>query len=105
MKAKLSSIVRAIESTDLNKEYYLDRETGEVVLNPEIRDWFIRLPTAYEINAYDIIGDFVSTLTGTKRKHMLNSIIGSKSFSCFREDIRSLGLEDRWLAFRDEACR
>ncbi len=36
---------------------------------------------------------------------MLNSIIGSKSYSCFREDIRSLGLEERWLAFRDEACR
>ena len=79
MKVKLEDIIFAIETTDQYTENFLDLETGEVVFtndmimsNKELEELdyqlnehgFLRLPTSFDIREYDIMEDFVYSLSG-----------------------------------------
>ena len=70
MKVKLSDIIGTIEMTDQDSDYFLDKETGEILwANSEVMeneeleeiDNYLeehdccRLPSSYEINNYSII--------------------------------------------------
>ena len=91
MKANLADIVTAIEMTDETTEYFLDKETGEIVYvdayamglkeREEIYDRMeehdsYRLPDRYEIDNYRIMEDFIETLSGTARSRLLSAIQG-----------------------------
>ena len=80
MKVKLSDIVNAIEMIDQYSECFLDKETGEIewisdmamtqTEQEEIYDrldehGFYRLPTSFDIRDYDIMENFVNTLSGS----------------------------------------
>ncbi|MCR5624956.1 MAG: hypothetical protein K6G11_06880, partial [Lachnospiraceae bacterium] len=80
MKVKLSDIIGAIEMMDQYSEYFLDKETGEIEWvsdmtmtreeQEEIYDrldvhGFYRLPTSFDIRDYDIMENFVNTLSGS----------------------------------------
>ena len=120
MKVKLSDILEAFELNDRYSEYFLDLETGEIVQvndmmmmeseKEEIYDrldehGFLRLPTSFDIYDYDIMGDFIDTLSGSRREKLLSAITGRGAFGRFKDEIRSLGLEKQWYDFQASTYR
>ena len=120
MKVNLSDILEAFELNDRYTEYFLDLETGEVVFVNDMmmmeeektaiydrldEHGFLRLPTSYDIDDYDMMGDFIDTLTGSRREKLLNAIIGRGAFSRFKNEVRSMGLEQKWYDFQNTAYR
>ena len=105
MKVKLSAIVDAIEMMDQYSEYFLDKETGEMewvsdmsmtqAEQEEVYDrldehGFYRLPTSSDIRDYDIMEDFVDTLSGSARDRLANAIQGKGAFRRFKDTIWQL---------------
>ena len=89
MKVKLSDIIGAIEMMDQYSECFLDKETGEIEWisdmtmtqeeQEEIYDrldvhGFYRLPTSFDIRDYDIMEDFVNTLSGSTYDRLASAI-------------------------------
>ena len=120
MKVKLDDILEAFELNDRYSEYFLDQETGEVVQvddmmmtsaeMDEICDrldehGFYRLPTSFDIRDYDIMNDFVSQQTGSRRETLLTAISGRGAFGNFKREIRSMGLEQKWYDFQADAYK
>ena len=120
MKVKLGDILEAFELNDRYSEYFLDQETGEVVQvddmmmtsaeMDEICDrldehGFYRLPTSFDIRDYDIMNDFVSQQTGSRRETLLTAISGRGAFGNFKREIRSMGLEQKWYDFQADAYK
>ena len=120
MKVKLDDILEAFELNDRYSEYFLDQETGEVVQvddmmmtsaeMDEICDrldehGFYRLPTSFDIRDYDIMNDFVSQQTGSRREKLLTAISGRGAFGNFKREIRSMGLEQKWYDFQADAYK
>ena len=120
MKVKLGDILEAFELNDRYSEYFLDQETGEVVqvndmmMTSEEKDeicdrldehGFYRLPTSFDIRDYDIMNDFVSQQTGSRRETLLTAISGRGAFGNFKREIRSMGLEQKWYDFQADAYK
>lgn len=118
MKVKLSEIIDAVNFTDQNSEYFLDKETGEVVLvndilmNDDEREevcekldehGFYRLPTTFEIDDYGTMVDFISTLPDSLGSQLSSAISGRGAFRRFKYEVRRLGLENQWYAYQDSA--
>lgn len=95
MRVKLSEIIDAIEMMDQESEYFIDKETGEIVLindftmTSEERETaceqldehgFYRLPTSFDIREYDIMEDFVYSLPNPAREKLSRAIIGRGAF-------------------------
>ena len=74
MKVELADIIDAIEMTDQDSEYFLDKETGEITFINEFamdrsdieetskqlhEHGFYKLPTSYEIHEYKMMEDFI----------------------------------------------
>lgn len=120
MKVKLSDILEAFELNGRYSEYFLDQETGEVVQvndmmmtqdeKDEIYDrldehGFYRLPTSFDIRDYDIMDAFVDTLSGTRREKLLTAISGRGAFGNFKNQIRTLGIQQQWYDFQAAAYK
>jgi hypothetical protein len=120
MKVQLSEIIDAIDFTDDNTEYYLDRETGEIVMiNDEIMDrseceelseqldehGFYRLPSQFDIDDYRTMERFISTLSGSAADKLSRAISGRGAFRRFKDMVIDLGLSDQWYKFLDDAHR
>jgi len=120
IKVKLTDIIEAIESTDQNSEYFLDRENGEIVyintmaMDPTEQEQiceqldehgFYRLPTSYDIDDYGIMENFSSQHSGIQADRLFDAINGRGAFSRFKREVRSLGIEQEWYAFRDAAYK
>ena len=120
MKVKLDDILEAFELNDRYSEYFLDQETGEVVqvddmmmMSAEMDEicdrldehGFYRLPTSFDIRDYDIMNDFVSQQTGSRRETLLTAISGRGAFGNFKREIRSMGLEQKWYDFQADAYK
>ena len=120
MKAKLEDIIDAIEFSDGDVEYFLDRETAEVVMISEMTmtseereaacdaldaHGFYRLPTREDLGDYDIMASFVDTLSGTAQERLETAISGRGAFRRFKDEVWRLGLEAQWYAWHDGAYR
>ena len=120
MKVKLSDIIEAIEMTDPYSEYFLDRETGEIVwLNEmgmdraETEDicerldahGFYRFPTSFDIREYDMMEEFIETLPATARNRLGQAIRGKGAFRRFKDTIRQLGVDEQWYQYQASAYR
>lgn len=120
MKVKLSYIVDAITMTNQDSEYFLDRETGLIewvsdmamteAEQQEIYDrldkhGFYRLPTQYEIRDYDIMEEFVGTLSGADYERLANAIRGRGAFRRFKDAVNRMGIAREWYAFQNEAYK
>ena len=102
MKVKLSEIIDAIDFTDQYTEYFLDKETGEVVMKndmvmssqekEEIYDQldehgFYRLPDQRDIDDYRTMEEFISTLSGSSASRLSSAISGRGAFRRFKDEI------------------
>lgn len=120
MKVKLQSIIDAIEMTDQYSEYFLDKETGEIEYvsdmamtqkeQEEIYDrldehGFYRLPTSFDIRDYDIMEDFINTLSGTSHDKLARAIQGKGAFRRFKDMVYDLGIDQRWYDFQASAYK
>lgn len=120
MKVKLSDIVDAIEMMDQYSEYFLDKETGEIEWvsdmsmtqeeQEEVYDrldehGFYRLPTFFDIRDYDIMEDFVDTLSGTEHDRLANAIQGKGAFRRFKDTVIRLGIDQDWYDFQSDAYK
>ena len=115
MKVKLSDIIDAIEMTDQYSEYFLDKETGKVEWvsdmamtqeeQEEVYDrldehGFYRLPTSFDIHDYDIMEEFVYTLSGSARDKLASAIQGKGAFGRFKDTVIRLGIDQEWYDFQ-----
>ena len=120
MKVQLSEIIDAVDFTDDNTEYYLDRETGEIIMiNDEIMDrseceelseqldehGFYQLPSQFDIDDYRTMERFISTLTGREADRLSRAIAGRGAFRRFKDEVIELGLSDQDDAHRSIAIR
>ena len=112
MKVKLSDIIDAIEMTDQYSEYFLDKETGKAewvsdmtMTQEEVYDrldehGFYRLPTSFDIHDYDIMEEFVYTLSGSARDKLASAIQGKGAFRRFKDTVIRLGIDQEWYDFQ-----
>ena len=115
MKVKLSDIIDAIEMTDQYSEYFLDKETGKVEWvsdmamtqeeQEEVYDrldehGFYRLPTSFDIHDYDIMEEFVYTLSRSARDKLASAIQGKGAFRRFKDTVIRLGIDQEWYDFQ-----
>ena len=115
MKVKLSDIIDAIEMTEQYSEYFLDKETGKVEWvsdmamtqeeQEEVYDRldehdFYRLPTSFDIHDYDIMEEFVYTLSGSARDKLASAIQGKGAFRRFKDTVIRLGIDQEWYDFQ-----
>lgn len=120
MKVKLSEIIDAIEMTDQESEYFLDKQTGEVVWVSEMamereeqeeayetldEHGFYRLPTSFDINEYSIMEDFVYSLPESQRERLAGAICGRGAFRRFKGGIRQMGIEEQWYEYQGDAYK
>lgn len=118
MKVKLSDIIDAIDFTDQYTEYFLDRETGEVIYvndmvmtsseKEEIYDQldehgFYRLPDQRDIDDYRTMEEFISGLSGSAADKLSRAISGRGAFRRFKDTVHSLGLSDQWYSFEEDS--
>ena len=120
MKVKLFDIINTIEMTDQYSEYFLDKETGEIEYisdmgmtweeKEEVYDrldkhGFFRLPTSFDIRDYDIMEDFVETLSGSAHDRLASAIQGRGAFGRFKDGVYDLGIDQQWYDFQTAAYR
>ena len=119
MRVKLKDILDALEMTDDSSEAFLNRRTGEIEWLAEYmdsdereevserldEDGFIRLPTQFDIHEYEIMCDFVETLTGSQKERLADALIGRGAFQRFKRGIHRFGIEQGWYDYRDGAYR
>jgi len=114
MKVKLSDMVDSIESTDDETHYYYNMDSGEILfINDEISedsekeeleenfDRYISLPSKYDIDDYQIMEQFIWSLSDEGQQNRLESgISGRGAFRRFRELTDEFGLTQKWYDFR-----
>ena len=120
MKVKLSDIIDAIEMMDQYSEYFLDKETGKVEWvndmamtqeeQEEVYDrldehGFYRLPTSFDIRDYDIMEDFIDTLSGSNHDRLATAIQGKGAFRRFKDAVIRLGIDKQWYDFQTDAYK
>lgn len=120
MKVKLSDIINAIASIDRYSEYFLDKETGDLVYindmamtadekeaayNALDEHGFYRLPTSFDIREYGIMEEFVVSLPSFARDRLSDAIVDKGAFRRFKNTVRRLGIEEQWYEWRDNAYR
>ena len=120
MKVKLSDIIDAIEMMDQYSECFLDKETGEIEWvsdmammqeeQEEIYDrldehGFYRLPTSFDIRDYDIMENFVNTLSGSTYDRLASAIQGKGAFRRFKDTVNHLGIDQEWYDFQADAYK
>ena len=115
MKVKLSDIIEAIEMTDQDSDYFLDKETGEILWSnsevmeneelEEIDNYLeehdcCRLPSSYEINNYSIMVAFTDTRSGEEFDKLARALKGRGAFRRFKDTVNWLGIDQEWYDFQ-----
>ena len=116
MKVKLSDIIGAIEMTDQDSDYFLDKETGEIIwTNSEVMDNdeleeidnyleehdCCHLPSSYEINNYSIMEAFTDTRSGEEFDKLARALKVRGAFRRFKDTVNWLGIDQEWYDFQD----
>ena len=107
MKVKLEDIIEAIEFTSDDIEYFLDQETGEIVMISDMtmtseekeaacealdEHGFYRLPTQRELRDYDTMEAFVDNLSCPAQERLATAISGRGAFRRFKTRCGGWGL-------------
>ena len=112
---KLSKIKDALEDANMNSRCYFNKKTNEILWawddnqeystyheEDEYNDDIIFMFDFFNKNDYDIMQDFISTITDDSLKNELYSAArGKGSFNRFRNIIDSNGITNDWYMFRD----
>lgn len=78
------------------------REMVEIAVDI-IENWdnYIKLPTQFDINEYNIMSEFCYSLENkTVRNQLFNAIRGSGAFKRFKYSIQRFEIEERWYSFK-----
>ncbi len=130
MTISLRDIVHEMAEIGENHHAFLDKESGELItMNdqqltaiespPEgeaIEDWqhrfkkrretgeIVELPGKFEHKEFSLVERFCETIREKKQQDKLHKAIrGKRAFRDFQTTIGKLGLEDRWIGFRNRA--
>lgn len=115
----LAEIVANLYNTSFTYTNYIDKSNGNAVMvlegevlgdsdvtNEDIEydeKRFIPLPTGRDIDSYDIMKQFISTVDDGRIREKLNNAIHQKgAYRKFKDEVRYLSLEKQWYAFSDE---
>ena len=119
LKINLDELCTAMEDSSYEHEYYLDLETGEIVLVSEwmeeeserLRDMIDRNPDRYEqipgVESYETYHDMEDFIATVENKHLAEllevAINGSGAFRRFKDVLLRYPEErERWFRFKDE---
>lgn len=119
MKVKLSAIIDALEETDYEYEYFIDLQNGKIIQDSSFGSFYVdgsgevdleelidylKLPTKYEMNEYQIIKKFISTIKDEQiRNQFFITIQGPGAFRRFKDSCINYNLINDWYAFQKEA--
>ena len=112
----LSKIIDGLEMVDDIVDCYYNPEKDEIFLSnigedgnltkDEIDELFeesIILPTKYEINEYQMMGDFIETIESPEINNNLQRLIqGKGAFRRFKDYCAEMDIIQDWYKFRDE---
>lgn len=112
---KLSEIKDALEDANMNSRCYFNKKTNEILWfwnenqeystyheEDEYNNDIIFMFDFFTKNDYDIMQDFISTITDDSLKNELYSATrGKGSFNRFRSIIDLNGVTNDWYMFRD----
>ncbi|MBP7222336.1 MAG: hypothetical protein KBA50_03710 [Sedimentibacter sp.] len=89
---------------DDNLDKYLDWEKNTIqcaIKFYQEEKHYISLPSKYDIHEYQIMEDFIDSLTNTSHINSLErAITGEGAFRRFKDTINYLGIEKRWYDFK-----
>ena len=112
----LSKIIDGLEMVDDIVDCYYNPEKDEIFLSnigedgnlteDEIDELFeesIILPTKYEINEYQMMGDFIETIESPEINNNLQRLIqGKGAFRRFKDYCAEMDIIQEWYKYRDE---
>jgi len=121
VKVKLIEIIRAIEGSDINTDYYYNSKNNKVFfsgtygnsfdLNNELNEdeldalysESIPLPSHFDINEYQIMKDFIETIDDLLLyKQLLIAINGQGAFRRFKDTCINFNIIDKWYEFQNK---
>ena len=119
MKCKLSSILDGMERANIDEIFYLNEKNGRVwesfdseqfyidngeTVEDDMIDDSIPLPTSYEINDYNIMVEFINTISDVQLQKQLQIVIqGKGAFRRFKDSCINYGLIQEWYRFKNLA--
>lgn len=114
----LAEIVANLYNTSFGYMVYIDKSDGNAVMvldgkvlgdsditaeDLEGDDRFIAMPTAENIDSYDIMKQFMATVDdGQVREKLTKAIHQKGAYRKFKDEVRFFGLEEKWYKFSDE---
>lgn len=113
MKVKLSEVIDSLEFTNDEIKYYYNPDTEKIFMSnigdfenlneDELFEKSIKLPTRYDINEYEMMEDFATTISDTRLQNQLYiSLNGSGAFRRFKDTCINFDIINDWYKFRDE---
>jgi len=118
-RVSLQTIVHELDGLSDAHCVYLNRRTGETLFACEdagfepgddeyvgveaidADDDYLMLPTAYDLHAWRIMADFITTIKDDAISEQLRDAIhGRGAFRMFRRTVERLDLLDDWYAYR-----
>jgi hypothetical protein len=109
------------EVTNVSRELLRKAEETPDDEEPDIPEWqkpqwevakgifssrFLRLPDRFDVNEWEIMQDFASSMKpGRIRDELLNAIHGRGAFRMFKDAVRRHRIEPAWFEFRAEALK
>jgi hypothetical protein len=118
MRPSLEAVVQALESQLDTIKHFYDRSTGEIVMIDEEfgqgsedmeahSDQFILIPSITANESFQIMEDFVETLTDEELQEMLNqALIEKGAFQRFQDVLQRYPTRwSQWLSFRADRVK
>ncbi|WP_066187900.1 MULTISPECIES: UPF0158 family protein [Gracilibacillus] len=124
MKIKLDVVIETIELASDEMDCYYNRETGEFILyggyalsraeqedfleelEADEEDKYVKFPTQFEIDDYDIMENFIWAMPeGDAQNKLASAIRGRGAFRRFKDEVQYLGWEQQWFDYRDKEYR
>ena len=61
--------------------------------------------TSFDIRDYDIMEDFIDTLSGSSHDRLASAIQGEGAFRRFKDAVIRLGIDKQWYDFQADAYK
>ena len=108
MQIKLQEVVDAIDSTDVNTQYYYYIPEERIILKdddePIKEKYLIPLPSHKQIDDYGTMKAFIEEKTDGEAKEWLEECIkGAGAFRRFRSTLERFALSDKWYDYLQNA--
>ena len=107
----LKSAIREMEAQcnqtgefDFYSDFIMTLEESSAKAEEFEDDAWIATPRQQEIGEYDMMSDFVDSVTDPRKNEMLSiALDGKGAFRRFKDTLSRVGLEDEWYAFKRNA--